>query len=131
MKRNILQGPSKGLFSALFIVAACSLIPAGRSGAMLRRGNPTPLNPRYEFYIVDSDDNSPFAPTYNFVDTSYGSWLRVTGWSNTDNASDTIPITYDSIAFPYILQNIWVLQPAHVEPGPLGVDSIRGCSIDR
>jgi hypothetical protein len=118
MKRN-------SLLSALIVSAILAAIPASVSNAMLRRGNPTQgnpgrSNPRYSFYIVDSDDDSPLAPSYNFVDTSYGSWMRMTNWPNNDDACDTVPRAYDSIDFLYFNSPTWILPPPYLVVPPLG-----------
>jgi hypothetical protein len=96
-----------------------------------RRGNPTPTDPLYEFYIVDSDDSTSLAPTYHFVDTTYGSWLRMTNWPGTDNSCDTVPITYDSIDFLYFPESIEILQPPHTItlPPPAMPFTTLGCFV--
>jgi hypothetical protein len=48
--------------------------------AQARRGNPAVNNNgKYQFYLLDSDDNDPRTPSYNFVDTLFDptSWKRV------------------------------------------------------
>jgi hypothetical protein len=50
-----------------------------------RRANPRVSSaPSLQYYILDSDDNDPGKPTYRFLDTTFGSWVRVTGFTNTD-----------------------------------------------
>lgn len=51
-----------------------------------RRGNPVYYSaPEIQYYTVDSDDNHPQKPTYRFLDTTYGSWTRVSGFGNPDS----------------------------------------------
>jgi len=51
-----------------------------------RRGNPVYYSaPSIQYYTVDSDDNHPQKPTYRFLDTTFGSWTRVTGFGNPDS----------------------------------------------
>lgn len=51
-----------------------------------RRGNPVNYStPSIQYYTVDSDDNHPQKPTYRFLDTTFGSWTRVTGFGNPDS----------------------------------------------
>jgi hypothetical protein len=51
-----------------------------------RRGNPVYYSaPSIQYYTIDSDDNHSQKPTYRFVDTTFGSWTRVTGFSNPDS----------------------------------------------
>jgi hypothetical protein len=102
-------------YTVLFLLFTAGSLSA-QSG--FRRGNPTTTNPRYAFYIVDSDDSSAWTPTYNFVDTTYGSWMRMTNWPNSDNSCDTVPITYDSINFLYFDENVWVLEPPYTFTPP-------------
>ncbi len=109
-------------YGALFsLLAASGLVSVVVQAQQTnRRGNPTPTNPAYEFYAIDSDDSTSFAPTYNFVDTAYGSWMRLVNWPNTDNSCDTVPMTYDSIEFLYFTESVWILQPPHtiILPSP-------------
>jgi hypothetical protein len=100
----------------LLLITATSL----DAQTTFRRGNGNPYAPRYEFNVVDNFDNSPLAPTYSWADTTYGTWTRVTGWSNNDDGVATLPMTYDSINFLYFNQYVWVLQPAHPFTDPLG-----------
>src|SRR2546425_10704007 len=101
--------------TAVFLLVLVSLLAeALQAQSHFRRGNGNPYQPRYEFNVVDNFDNSPLAPAYSWADTTYGTWLRVTGWSNTDDGVATLPITYDSINFLYFLRSVWVLQPAHL-----------------
>ncbi len=51
-----------------------------------RRGNPLSyLASSIQYYTIDSDDNHPQKPTYRFLDTTFGSWTRVTGFGNPDS----------------------------------------------
>ncbi|HEY6172066.1 MAG TPA: T9SS type A sorting domain-containing protein [Candidatus Kapabacteria bacterium] len=56
------------------------------SNGFARRGNPVYYSaPSIQYYTVDSDDNHPQKPTYRFLDTTFGSWTRVTGFGNPDS----------------------------------------------
>ncbi|GEM_PF-4935877 len=102
-----------------FLTVLTSTIWAG--SGLARRANPTTGQARGEFYPVDSDDDSPLTPTYNFVDTTYGTWGRVTTWSNTDDGFANLPSTIDSIFFYYYSRPVWVLQPPEqITPPPPG-----------
>ncbi len=97
-----------------------------------RRGNPTTATPRSEFFIVDSDDDSPLKPTYHWVDTSWvrgpkWPWHQVTGFSNNDNASVFLPKTYDSSAILFFMTMDTVLPPpsSYVVSTPLGPVTIN------
>jgi hypothetical protein len=103
-----------------------------------RRGNPTSRYSRDEFYVVDSDDDSTFRPTYNFVDTTYVRgikfpWHEVTGWSNPDDASLSMPLAYDSAYMPFFGYPKWFLSPPRVDvfTDSSGTHSlpVRGTSI--
>src|SRR5579872_5692988 len=80
------------------------------SPALARRGNPvnaaTNTSPKSQYYILDSDDNDPRSPVYNFVDTLYDAahWHRVTGFTpNLDDGYGQPAIgTTDSINFIYM-----------------------------
>ena len=51
-----------------------------------RRGNPVYYtSPSVQYYTLDSDDNHAQRPTYRFLDTTFGSWTRVTGFGNADS----------------------------------------------
>lgn len=103
-----------------------------------RRGTPTTRYARDEFYIVDSDDDSTLRPTYNFVDTTYTKpslpWHEVTWWSNPDDASVTMPLSYDSVTLPFFGATAWFLPPPRIDTltDPLGnkhAVSIPGTSL--
>ncbi len=85
-----------GLFLLLVLIVAARTVDA-------RRGNPAANNsPKYQYYLVDSDDNDPRAPTFKFVDTLYGSnWHRVTGFASNDDASGEVAIATDSFVITY------------------------------
>lgn len=56
------------------------------SNGFARRGNPVYYSaPSIQYYSIDSDDNHPQKPTYRFLDTTFGSWTRVTGFGNPDS----------------------------------------------
>lgn len=51
-----------------------------------RRGNPAQYStPSIQYYLIDSDDNHLQRPTYRFLDTTFGTWTRVTGFGNPDS----------------------------------------------
>lgn len=51
-----------------------------------RRGNPVYYtSSSVQYYTLDSDDNHAQKPTYRFLDTTFGSWTRVTGFGNPDS----------------------------------------------
>jgi hypothetical protein len=88
-----------GLFLLTLVIGFAGKVQA-------RRGNPAQNNnPNYQYYIVDSDDNDPRAPTYKFVDTLYGSanWHRL--WTlaggNADDGYYEIVSAPDSQLFWY------------------------------
>lgn len=67
--------------------------------AFARRGNPIAnSNARIQYYIVDSDDDLASKPSYFFLDTTFGSWTRVTGFTHPDTGYARIvapsPITF-------------------------------------
>ena len=103
----------RSVLRPLSVVLACLTCISGLSNAQpkYRRGNPTPNFSRSEFYVIDSDDESPQKPTYKFLDTSFGTWVRVTGFSNNDDGWARVSNTVDSILMPYYIVNTYVLQP--------------------
>ncbi len=90
-----------------------------------RRGNPTLSQPHYQYYIVDSDDSGALVPTYNFVDTTYGTWQRLTNWPNNDNSCDSVPTGYDSIGYLYFSYIIEILSRSVY----VGFDSLTNTPI--
>ncbi|MDP4200536.1 MAG: T9SS type A sorting domain-containing protein [Bacteroidota bacterium] len=96
----------------ILLILASSLTAQTR----YRRGNPTSTSARLEYYVVDSDDDSPLKPTYHWVDTSWVrsqkfQWHRVTGFSNNDDASVFLPKTYDSASIFYFRTWDTILPP--------------------
>jgi hypothetical protein len=80
-------------FVFLLLTTLIGLNRASAQGSN-RRGNPgTNTFPQTQFYCVDSDDDLDLTPTYNFVDTLYGTWTRVTGFSNNDDGYALVPST--------------------------------------
>jgi hypothetical protein len=69
------------------VVTVCVLtIVLFITDALARRGNPvTPYSLSLQYYTLDSDDNHPQKPSYKFLDTTFGSWTRVTGFQNPDS----------------------------------------------
>src|SRR5207249_4003007 len=78
--------------------------------ASARRGNPNPTsgNPRYQYYVVDNDDDDPQAPTYYFIDTLNGSWTRIAnssfnnlddGYATMANTTQLFDLTWYQIKF--------------------------------
>jgi hypothetical protein len=67
------------IFATVIVLFALSTLIV--SPAQARRGNPAPNNnAKYQYYLLDSDDNDPRSPSYNFVDTLFDPthWRRVT-----------------------------------------------------
>ncbi|HET6513414.1 MAG TPA: hypothetical protein VFH43_14580, partial [Candidatus Kapabacteria bacterium] len=68
-----------------------------------RRGNPVSVaSPQSQFFIVDSDDDLPSKPTYQFVDTmvQHNQWVRVTGFTGTDDGSAAIA---SNATWPFVI----------------------------
>ena len=85
----------------LFAIASIVLF---EGDSFARRGNPVPIQqgPRSQFYLVDSDDNHPQTPVYKFVDTTFGTWVRLTGFTNLDNGyKQVFPPPADSFEFNF------------------------------
>ncbi|HYM19883.1 MAG TPA: T9SS type A sorting domain-containing protein [Candidatus Kapabacteria bacterium] len=92
----------KRFVTALFLL---TLIVSFTGKLFARRGNPASnSNPGYQYYIVDSDDNDPRAPSYKFVDTTYGAnWHRLAtlaGGTNDDGYFE-VASAADSIVLPW------------------------------
>ena len=87
------------LYKFLFLLALLSLIS---DSGYARRGNPVLVQQgaRSQYYLVDSDDNHTKTPTYKFVDTLFGTWVRLSGFTNTDNGyKQVFPPPADSFVF--------------------------------
>lgn len=100
-------------FYKLLFVLLCVFIITDYSFA--RRGNPVPTQsgPRSQFYLVDSDDNHAQTPVYKFVDTTVGTWVRLTGFTNQDNGyKQVFPPPADSFEFNFSDQLV-VLPPRY------------------
>jgi hypothetical protein len=103
------------LFAALIIFV---------SPSHARRGNPvnagTNTAPQKQFYIIDSDDDDPRAPTYFFVDTLYDptNWHRVTGFTNNDDGyAQTTAL--DSFTYVHMDLNQMRLPPRYISTNGL------------
>lgn len=85
------------------ISVLCAVLVLGISPAKARRGNPVFHNaPTSQFYIIDSDDDEPRAPSYKFLDTLFDPthWHRVTGFTNNDDGYAEVTAT-DSILYQH------------------------------
>lgn len=72
------------------IIVLCVLSILISTQAQARRGNPaTNNNAKYQFYLLDSDDNDPRTPSYSFVDTLFDptAWKRITFTYKPDSVS--------------------------------------------
>lgn len=68
------------------VVAVMFVLMSLVSSGIARRGNPsTYVSSTIQYYLIDSDDNHAQKPTYQFLDTTFGAWTRVTGLSNPDS----------------------------------------------
>src|SRR3954469_11718172 len=96
------------LFSFLLFVFTLIAVQQAYSQSQFRRGSSVNNNiPRNEFYVVDSDDNLPNAPTSNFIDTTFGTWRRL-HFTNSDEGWDTIPKANPIMLFPFYLGTVRV-----------------------
>ncbi len=104
-----------GLLLVIVASVGCLVLPS-KAQVRYRRGTPTPGFPRSQFYVVDSDDESPYKPTFKFIDTTFVTWIRVTGFPASDTSSSRIGATVDTVLMPYYLSSIWLLQPPFADP---------------
>jgi hypothetical protein len=77
------------IFLGLLVLWSTAVTPA-----YARRGNPASVSsPQLQFFSVDSDDDHPAKPQVNWVDTltNHFEWVRVTGFTNTDDGAANIP----------------------------------------
>ncbi len=122
----------KRIATLIVLIAACAFGVIGtlRAQPSARRGGPgTQADPRGQYYVVDSDDNYPLAPTYAWADTSGGgTWTRITGWTNTDDGYSYVPKSADSVQFTFYNSTLWLLPPPYPLPTPPGGNS-QGSSI--
>lgn len=83
----------------LLLVAAVLL---SYSSVFSRRGNPViEYEKNIQYYVIDSDDDHPRKPTYSFLDTTYGTWVRVTGFTDPDTGHAQISSPPSTMTFPY------------------------------
>lgn len=111
-------------FYKLLLVLAVVFFFTGTSVA--RRGNPVvrSYGASAQLYLVDSDDNHAWTPTYRFVDTTVGTWVRLTGFTNLDNGYKRInPPPTDSFTMTFMGQAI-TLPPQYISAnGHIGFDT--------
>ncbi len=106
---SIMKFVTKFLLCFLIVAFATTL-------SFARRGNPANANsPTLQFFIVDSDDNHPRTPTYNFVDTAYDAakWRRVSTFVNGTDNGWAIVTSPDSIRFNYMGTSV-LLPPKYI-----------------
>ncbi len=83
-----------------------------RRGSGVTRGNA-----RTQFQVVDSDDNLDIAPVYNFVDTAFGTWTRISTFTGgTDDGYAFLPASTPASAIQWYQFNAHLTTTAANRP---------------